>query len=306
MQKDERQKEKKAHRIEMARLQKENAIAVEKDVFLSDWLAQAELVKSEFYLTTRQFNQAQRQVFAKERGYRTWSQLLATGEAVLRVHHLFVKSEGFRNLWAALKEDDSKMGWVNLYGPHNGGVPLRLLRAVQEWHELPKFTRAERAKQCKKIIQLCDELTVLVGQLTPSTMFGDPFKLPHITGDQASRLMKSFESPESMASAKPTDPSDRVVNRVRYALEHGGIDAFWCIKNIEIAASQEPMVAKLPTKIRAKSAYKTFLVIRAHQALWFNHGPLRGLHQLIADVVAEITESDCSAEDVRKAIASQG
>lgn len=296
----------KEREAEGRRREQELRDVVEKDQFLQAWLDEVERFQPTFDADNAKLDAAQREKRAKDCGYRTWRQYLDAVAAANRLSYLYVHGEAFKRLWVALKEYDKSAGWVELYGPHNGGVPSRLMAGVAEWYQAPKFTKAEMARHNRKITKLCDELLLLIGQVTPSLEHGDPFRFAHISDEQADRLLEAFHYPpppndDKQELRRSTWKRRRIVQS---ALEYGGIDAAWCIKNIKIGANQDPATKGMPTKVRAKSAFKTYLILKLNKIIWTPFGSIRGLHQLMADVVAELTDSDCSAEDVRKAITS--
>lgn len=292
------------HRAEMARINNELADEVEKDTFLNDWLKSIAEYQPTFDAHNATLNDAQKHREAANKGYRTWRQYMDAVSASNRLFSLYVNGESFKQLWRALREHDRAAEWPWLYGPHNGGVPTKLARCLNEWNETPKFTKSERTLHCKKIIKLCDELSLLIGQITPGTEYDDPFRFASISSEQVGDLLNAFQSPDSMKEIDPSHTPWRRTRLVQLALERGGIDAQWCINNIKTAATRSPMFDKMPTKVRGKSAFKTYLILNLDKILWSPAGVIPNRGQLIADVVAEVADIDCSAEDVRKAIAA--
>lgn len=294
------------HHAEMARINKKLAENGERDTFLTDWLNSITEHQPAFDARNAKLNDAEKQREAANKGYRTWRQYMEAVSASNRLFYLYVHGDSFKQLWRALREHDQEAEWPWLYGPHNGGVPMKLARCLNEWHESPKFTKSEREHHCKKIIKLCDELSLLIGQITPGTEDGDPFRFANISNEQAGHLLNVFQSPDAMKEIREPAGSWRRTRLVQLALERGGIDAQWCINNIKTAATRSPMFDSLPTKVRGKSAFKTYLILKLEKILWSPGGVIPNRTQLIADVVAEVSGSDCSAEDVRKAISKSG
>lgn len=295
--------DKDEHSAELAHINTKLVDDVERDTFLAEWLNSITQHQPAFDEYNAKLNDAQRQIEAKNKGYRTWRQYMEAVSASSRLFYLYVHGAAFKRLWSALKAHDRAAEWPWLYGPHNGGVPTKLARCLNEWHEAPKFTKAERAQHCKKITKLCDELSLLIGQITPGTENHDPFRFANISDEQAGHLLNVFQSPDSMKEITPRRPRSMRTRLVQLALERGGIDAQWCISNIKAAALRGHMVDTLPTKVRGKSAFKTYLIQSLDKILWSPAGSIPNRSQLIADVVAEVSDSDCSDDDVRKAIA---
>lgn len=289
---------------ELAHVNQQMKDDVEKDTFLREWLDEINQYKPIFDAKNKALSASERESDALAKGYRTWRQYIDAVDGSNRLYYLYVHGEAFQRLWHVLKDCDKSSGFVDLYGPHNGGAPLRLSRAFSEWYSLPKFTKAERSQHCEKIKRLCDELLLLVGQITPVGEADDPFRFARISYEQAQHLLAAFKSPDSLIGDGASREAWTIRRTAQMALERGGITAAWCVQNIRDAASIEPLLSPTPTKIRAKSAFKTYLILNLNRIVWSAFTEIPGRQQLIADVVVELANMDCTAEDVRKAIAN--
>jgi hypothetical protein len=277
---------------------------IEGNAFLKVWLANNIEGRRQIEAETNGLTASERAAYALERGCRTWAALIAGVEACDQLFHSYVYSPAFADLWAFLKELDRRGGSIELFCPANGAVPARLIEAVVEWHRLPKFTKTEHKRHCDRIAVLCDELQILLGQLSPAS-YPDPFEFLPIGSEQASKITTMI----GVRSVPSQDaPPWREKRRLQHILKAAGIDFRWTVSALREQSKVDTSSRFTPTKIRSKSAYKTFLIRHLDSAIdpFLISRPIRGLHQIVADVVGEITRQDCSAEDVRKALASRG
>lgn len=241
---------------------------------------------------------------AEEAGYRSGR----IGEDHFRRVHLvmqrFVSAKAFIRLWDILKRDDLVSGGFS-YSPANGGFPSRILRAIEDWYRLPKFTAAERKAHQKKIEKLSDELLLLLGQVAYSTNTDTAFsQFSNLTQEQISSLFGWFKSPKKWTR----EFEYKQKNRAQFNLKSAGITPLWAVEYIQQASRQIDTGERLPTKVRAKGAMKTYLIHRLHRELesslmfsTFKTEPLIP-QDLFAEIVGLIADCDCSADDVRKAL----
>lgn len=277
---------------------------IRRDRFLQDWLDTAEA--SERWLTGEKLTRSEIQEFAEDDGYRTAADWLASRKQQLRMHRHFVHAPVFRKLWALLREHDrTGIGAVPSYGPSRGSVPARLLEAVVHWHQAPKLTSAERKKLSQKIVKACEELESLVAQVSPSHKLDDQyarFRFEDVT--QARAVFKAFGADTTEADKAP---SFGTAWRASHTLQACGVVPLWAIQNIKLMALANTRSANtLPTKVRAKTAQRTYLIGAVQKAIDLSAmaTPAEvGIDRhLMAEIVGLIADIDCSADDVRKAL----
>lgn len=237
-------------------------------------------------------------------GYRTaraWLDMRKDGHAAL---HNFVYSDSFKTLWSILKKHDGPDGLGYAYSPVNGGVPRRLLSAIETWHKAPKFTVSERRLHSKRIAKACTDLEDLLGQLVPSNELDDQYEWFRFSDEgQAGAVLAAFHMSVDEIKAKGFPTVSWIASQ---RLRACGVVPLWAVQNIKIMAlDASPKSNGLPTKVRATAAKKTFFIGVVNAAICrstmatleqLSIGP-----QLIADVVGLLSDLDCTADDVRKA-----
>lgn len=271
--------------------------ATERNQFLKEWLSASEADRAAFETGTQNLSNEERQAVAIEHGFRTWHGFVDCLQHKHRTLKQFVSEPAFKTLWNRLRDYDAKQDWhPELYGPHRGGVPHRLIDDIETWHQLPKFTAAELAKHNRKIIEACDELIVLIEQVSPGPVI-DWFATLHMSHDQAESVFRNFKSPLSK------DKLYRTPFTAGLLLARAGVTPLTALRTIKESASAKAR-AQLPTKVHAQGAFRTYIIHRLCDSL-ARFGLLRKLpvfDQLIADVVGLVANTDCAADDVRKAM----
>lgn len=275
---------------------------IKDDNFFQQWLKTAD--ESNRWLKAEQPTPDELQQYAENEGYRTarsWLEMRKDGYLAL---NYFINEDAFKKLWMLLKEYDQKTDWHS-YSPANGGVPSRLMSALQLWHQSPKFTVAERIRHSKKVALLCQELEELLSQVFPSHLHDDQYdRFRFSNQDQAKAMFASF------GSASP-DHEARGFFSISWFASHrlkaAGVVPMWAVQNIkQLAQIESTRSGALPTKVRAKTAKRTYLIGAVSAAICKGtmSATLEELAigpQLIADLVALLSNMDCSADDVRKA-----
>ena len=270
---------------------------IERDQFLAEWLATSEAGRVEFERETAGIDAAARRRLALRAGFRSWREMLDCQDHVHRTLKQFVEQDYFQELWKKLRATDGRHGFLKLYGPHNGGVPMTLIRSIETWYQAPKFTAAGLAKHNRKIVSACDKLRTLLEQVTPGH-FGDKFAALHTSELEAETIFDRFESPKRRRNMWGA-------NSVRLAasglLQGSGVTPLWAVQNIKVSALSEAKDV-LPTKVAASTAFRTFITKELCKSLagCVGHDSLPVSDQLIADVVSLLAYMDCSADDVRK------
>lgn len=271
--------------------------------FLNDWLMAAESSKS--WLEGEEFTRDELQELALTDGYRTaqaWLDMRAQAQSAMR--H-FVHSEYFQQLWAILRERDLTDDG-NAFSPARRGVPAQLLSAIEHWHQTPKFTVAERKRQSAKIAAVSAELEILLGQLVPNRSCDDQYtRFRFSDPGQAGAVFAVFRSPAELKEKRRTSVGWDASQR----LEACGITPLWAVQNIKEMAENGIAVQGVPTKVRATGALKTYFISvlnRAIGAATYGYRPKEiGInHQLLADIVGLLANTDCTSDDVRKTLAA--
>ena len=270
------------------------------DNFLQDWLGAANNSARLFKEANLSGDALNEQALAH--GYRTglvWKQAMQDHQSAL--HH-FVNDDAFKALWKCAKNHDAIYGEACAYSPAIRGIPSRLLKALDAWHRLPKFTKTESAAHSKKIAKACVQLQDLLGQLLPADAFEAPYSRFLFGRDgQADAVFRVFKS-EPLH--KPS-----VIFEAGHRLKMCDVTPLWAVGNIRQMAEANVTRSKLvPTKIRADTAKKTYLIGAFSRAI--NTACMDALpsqvgvtHELIADVVALLAGTECQVEDVRKRLA---
>ena len=272
--------------------------AVAKDEFLKEWLLAANGDRSRFEADTAELNAEAKESLALKIGFRTWQSLRVCQRDTHRTLEQFSRHQIYQSLWQQLRDLDAVIDWgPMLYGPHNGGVPQRLLRAIETWHQSPKFTAAELAQQKAKIAKTCGILIELIGQLSPGN-FGDHFGAFRVTVDEAKSIFAVFKSPKNLQQRRGKAHAPFWASGL---LKRGGVTPVWALHNI-IAATQLGGGDVLPTKVRAPTAFRTYLIHELCNSVrtMASHNEFPISDQLAADVVSLLSNRDCSADDVRK------
>jgi hypothetical protein len=278
---------------------------VKRDQFLPEWLAASSREVEALHIETRTLNAAERAAAAAVRGFRTWHQLLAYADDMQRAQHVFVHEEAFQRLWNILKRQDALDGAVHLYGPHNGGVPASLLGGIERWHLTPKFTASQRRRVASEIRQTCDALLLLLGQVSPGSI--DESRLGGLapSADQVRQLLQYVGVKETLKK-RAGESEFTATSLGRMALARVGITPAWAIESLRAGAEEWARnTSGLPTKVNAKGAKKSFFIAHLDEVLFFPFSApsaesLVG-NQLRADLISLLANTDCTADDVRKA-----
>jgi hypothetical protein len=272
---------------------------VKRDQFLQKMLASAEAANRTILeqVTTREELILQ----AKLQGYRTvtdWQAMRADGLSALRN---FAASKEFECLWKVLRKHDASNPFIGYsYSPANGGVPMRLLRAIEVWHQAPKITRAERNQISKAIGKKCHELENLLAQLDNGGSSDKQFSQFLFQEEGQSRaILKAFQR----QTGHPSGDS----SKAGLVLALLGVEPIRAVKNIKLLAMNDRLLPNtLPTKVRAKAAKKTYFIGVVRGAICASTqstldelgiGP-----QMMADLVALLSDMDCTSDDVRKVL----
>lgn len=190
------------------------------------------------------------------------------------------------------------------FSPANGGFPARVLRALEAWYKVPKFTAAERKAHNRKIVASCDTLIDLLKQVAYSSEVDVDFSgFYRLTPDQVTTLFDGFRSP---ASWRKELSGGRY--RAYLGLKNAGLNPLWAVEYIKQSALTNCEPVALPTKVRAKGAIKTYLI----DCLWsdldmsviFTPASELVSKEMFAELVALIADCDCSADDVRKVLSN--
>ena len=287
-----------------ARAELDTARAEDQDGdFLREWLQLSAEGLAGFKVWSTQIDADERSRVAHREGFRTWSGYVKCCADIHRALGYFVEHETFTEVWARLRTDPGADAYPWGFSSTNAGVPRRLLSAIATWHRTPKFTKAEWAGHLTKIAAKSRELVALLEQVTPGGL-ADSFSVLHITRDQAQLLFKSFATPaKRLAQIQKYDKSLALTGR--HYLQRAGIDPLGALKLMERAALDRQTAYLLPRKVRSASAFRTFMTVQFADSLLMFSEPraLKITDQLIADAVALLTDSDCTRNDVRAALA---
>jgi len=272
---------------------------IERDQFLQEWLSSANAELCLFDESAAALDHAGRQRAATQAGFRTWRALRSCQRDIHRALEQYVNHPTYAQLWARLRVWDEKHGFMELYGPHNGGVPRSLLRSIETWHRSPKFTAAELARHKIKITKACDELAGLIEQVTPGNFY-DKFGTLHLSESEAGVVFDCFASPLKRRHLYGNS-SPAIARSAELLLTDAGITPLWALGNIR-ASAQGGADGVLPTKVRTPTAFRTYMVkeVCDSVAMTASHNALPISDQLIADVVSLLVNMDCSLDDVRK------
>lgn len=272
--------------------------------FLSEWLKEATEAESAFAAHSASLSEEAREAEATAMGFKTWRAYVACRADIHRAVELFATNEVFAALWRALKERDPKgehLPWG--FSPTNAGTPTSILRGIEIWHSTPKFTQAEIVHHHRLIADAARTLTELLEQVSPARWDKtfDRFALDAETAEAAFRFFRTPAEWRDIANTSSTLQWFATSN-----LESAGITPLWAVKQIQAMALQVRPRKVLPTKVRAKTAFRTFMIGEVAQAI-ATVGPRNSLpvgDQLIADAVALLINADCSLDDVRKGLAA--
>ena len=275
---------------------------VAKDTFFQEWIALNDESWQSYLDFERESTLQRRDEVAHECGFRTWRQHREYLAHARRLLAMFVTEKAFLALWEALRRIDRETGWgPDLYGPHNGGAPMKLLRAIEVWYQQPKLTKSQLAQHHKRIERLCDELLILLGQVTPSGAF-DSFRTLDLDPRMTEALFRAMATPEWRRKqfgneAAPTFLSSH--------LSGIGLTPLWAVRNIAASAKRRDHDV-LPPKVNAKTALRTYFIREMSEAIWHypsvTKGPSVIRDGLFAEIVALAVGGDCSVDDVRKAL----
>ncbi len=280
------------------------------DVFLSDWLTEYEASKRDFESSLVGLSQAQLEKLAITNEFRTWR----LHRAFINHHGLvlrrFVQHETFARLWQALAEYDATHETFS-FTAANGGVPATLLRRLDAWYRVPKFTAIQMKRHYEKISKSCDDLLHLIQQVTPGEQGDNRFAaFNYLEHGQARYLLRCFQSPAEVGRRKLSngqDDSSYPKVFVQYVLQQAEITPIAALETIRKAASGDPSRRKLPTKLGAKNAMRTYFIRATYEAInsasstLFHEGSIVP-NRLLADLVSLIADTDCTEDDVRKAL----
>lgn len=293
--------EQRQARADHARLVKESR----KGTFLGEWLRDAQEGKEGFAVWSATLDADEREAVAKAQGYRTWRAYVACLADKHRALEQFVRSDVFAAVWRALKDSDPKSRNVPWgFSPSNAGTPSKILQGIETWHQTPKFTQTESVRHHKRIADTARDLRMLLEQISPGG-FTEAFDRFELSDDEADRALKAFRTPADMRNIYGRSDSPLMTQwTARLYLDRAGIVPLWALSKIEAAARDKKPMPVLPRKVRAKTAYRTFMIGEVAQAI-AGMGPRHPLpvgDQLIADAVALLIDADCALDDVRKAL----
>lgn len=278
--------------------------------FLSEWLAEYEASKRDFETSLIGLSETQLEELAITNEFRT----ARLHRAFIDHHGLilrrFVEEQAFAHLWQALAAYDAEHETF-AFTAFNGGVPATILRRLDAWYRLPKFTPIQLKTHYAKITSGCDELLRLLRQVTPSELGDRRFTaFNDLDPRQAQYMLRCFQSPEEVGRRRlsnGTDDSSHTRRFVTRVLEQSGITPIAALEWIKQAAIDPPDSSRLPTKLRAKGAKRTYFIHETYAAIneahstIFHKGSIAS-NQLLADLVSLIADTDCTADDVRKAL----
>ena len=276
---------------------------VSRDEFLSEWLSAANSDRVQFENETANLDNAGRESVALKAGFRTWRNLLDCQRDMHRTLEHYSAHPTFITLWQRLRDCDTEIDWgPMLYGPHNGGVPRALLRSIETWHESPKFTAAELAKHKAKIVKMSGDLIALIAQVSPGN-FSDRFAAFCMTANETEKIFAIFKSPKNLKQIRGKALPPFWASEL---LQRAGVTPVWALQNI-MACAQLRGADVLPTKVRAPTAFRTYLIhaVCSSVAQIASHGEPPISDQLVADVVSLLSNKDCTADDVRKAMSAR-
>ena len=274
---------------------------VEKDTFFREWIARND-ESWQSYLDFEQESTLQRRdEVAQECGFRTWRQHREYLQHARRVLAMFVSEKAFLALWEILRRLDREKGWgPDLYGPHNGGAPMKLLRAIEVWYKQPKLTKSQHAQHHKRIERLCGELLILLEQVTPSGAF-DLFRTLNLDPRMTEGLFRAMATPEWRREQFRNDAAPIFLSS---HLADIGLTPLWAVRNIAASARIQGHDV-LPPKVKAKTALRTYFIRELSEAIWHypsvTSGPSVIRDAAFAEIVALAVGMDCSIDDVRKA-----
>lgn len=233
---------------------------------------------------------------AGRNSFRTWPALVAYEQHMRRTLGQLMSDPVFKDIWMRLGAFQTHHSVADdIAGSSAWAVPSRVVFAVEDWHRAAKFTAAERRSHEGKIVQACDHLINLLEQVSPGGI-ADKFGQFRLSPEQAERVFDSF------CGASPSAPL--LVAAMK--MEQAGITPIWAIQKIRDAASFE-VPDFLPTKVKTRTAFRTYIIREICFALsdWAPHRSLPIPDELIADAVCLLAGTDCSADDVRKAMAKE-
>lgn len=292
----------RVHQREM-RLAAKKTREAAKTPFLPEWLA--EFLHGKKAFAAQGFTQERLEALANEAGYRTWRVYQHSLEHQEKALRLFVQDPFFQSLWQELRQADESAGTFD-YSPAHGGMPATILRTVENWHRLPKFTAAELASHRRKIVRAADALLLLLGQVTPSEPYADEYSAIIVRDpDRLNRVAAAIDNLNHYRGAVKTNYVETLadyekMNLVRTLVEGAaGVTVVAAVRGLRNRCAADPMPSLAPRKIRAKEAMKTYFIAAVAGATMFH----RLRNQLVADVVARLTDTDCTADDVRKTLA---
>jgi len=280
------------------------------DSFLSDWLTAYRASNREFESSLVGLTPVQLEELAVINEFRTSRLHRAQIEHYGLVLERFVSEAAFAELWQRLSEYD-RQHKTFAFSAANGGVPATLLRRLDDWYRTPRFTPTQLRTQYRKIVEACDDLLHLLRQVTPGGSGVDRFdSFNKLHDGQARYILSCFKSPADVGRRKLSNGEDDpsyTQRFVQHVLQLAGITPLSAIDWIKEAASSEPNGTNLPTKVGAKSAMRTYFIHSTFDAInnasstYFHLGSVVS-NQHLADLVCLITNTDCNADDVRKAL----
>lgn len=279
---------------------------VTRDTFKAEWLAQSEVAFADFNNRAASMLAEEREALAIVNGFRTARSQGACYKHGHEISRLYVHDPVMQELWQRLRELDAKAGWgPSLYGPHNGGVPAKLIHAVVTWYQAPKLTKADRTKHNKKIAALCDQLLDLLGQVTPGGV-ADHLGTLTLTPTKAENLFNIFAAPKRRRQQFGDGP-EFAASHLASVLSSAGFTPMWAIQGLAESA-RLPVFFTLPPKVAAKTAFRTYFIRELHDSLGWSvialKKPRRPMipDDLFAQVVSRVVDVDCTIDDVRKAV----
>ena len=273
--------------------------------FLARWLRESTERKQTLAEWSTTLSADDREAEATAQGFRTWRALIACFTHEHHALELFAKSDVFAAIWRAMRKRDPKgetLPWG--FSPAIAGAPAKILQGIETWHKTPKFTVAESARHHERIATAARDLAELLEQVTPGG-YSQCFHRFELIDDEGNRALSAFQTPTKQRDIYKFGRFSSALNwTARTYLERAGVTPLWSLRRIESAARNHRADAVLPRKVRAKAAFRTYMIGEVAWAL-AGAGPRHPLpvgDQLIADAVALLVNEDCSIDDVRKAL----
>lgn len=277
----------------------------EGDEFLASWWEEARSAVASLKKEAGALDQSGRDRLAELSGFRSWRYMEEFLRHTVRVRERFLREPAFRELWSKLKLLDIEAGEPSYFGRHHGGVPGRLLQAIESWHQMPKFTKKERKQHGARISDLCNELELALSKVVPGSVGESELEGFWLSPEQVNALMRTLLTREDTLKGMSEVP-DLAPAVGRYALQQAAITPLWAVRAIrDSAAKWGDRATGLPTKVRSAGAIKTYFIHVVETVLDHHLDEYLQLtsinDQLRAELAGLLANVDCSADDVRKA-----